>query len=419
MAFEEQGDDLMTNAASLGFDLAGLVEQDRLRIDHVEVGGPVGETGEFDLDGLFIRIRHAVDQVGAKRIAFDTLENLFTGLPNRAVLRAEIHRLFRWLKDQGLTAIVTAEAGEQTLTRDGMEEYVSDCVIALEQNFVDQVATRRLRIVKYRGSTHGTNQYPFVIDEHGFSVVPITGAALRSKASDERISLGAPGLDDLLGGEGVYRGTTVLMTGTAGTGKTTLAAHAADAACARGERCTYYSFEQAADAIIRDSGKLGRRLAHWVDEGLLRFEGSRPTSQGLDRHLATMRRHIRDFRPRMVILDPISGFGHIGATWQTKDMLTLLIDTAAEVEATLVMTSLTEGGSPVVATDVGVSSLADVWILIEDLQDDNERERVVSIVKARGLGHSKHRHHAEIDDEGMRILGPHAHGGPPRPGRNA
>lgn len=405
VTFEEEPESLILNAASLGFDLDDLVRRKKLWIDHIELPGKVREIGDFDLDGLFVRIGHAIEQTGATRIAIDTMENLFAGLPNRAILRAEVLRLFQWLKSKRMTAVITAEAGQGTLTRDGMEEYVSDCVLMLEQNVVNQVATRRLRIVKYRGSGHGTNLYPFVIDENGFAVIPITGASLHRGVSDQRISLGAPGMDALLGGEGPFRGSTVLVTGTAGTGKTTLAAHAADASCARGERCTFYSFEQTAGTIIRDTGELGKRLQAWVDDDLLRFEGSRPTSQGLEEHLATMRRHLRAFRPRMVVLDPISGFGSVGADWETKDMLTLFMDAIAEVDATLVMSCLTEGGAPLVSTEVGVSSLADVWILIEDGVAEGERQRLLSVVKARGTDHSKSRHLVDISDKGLQVLG--------------
>lgn len=417
VALEESREDLIDNAASLGFDLQGLMDEGRLVIDAIEIdSGTLSEAGAFDLEGLFIRLGHAIDTVGAKRVVLDALENLFTATEDQATIRAEIHRLFRWLKSRGVTAVVTAERGENTLTRHGIEEYVSDCVIALDQNIVEQVATRRLHIVKYRGSGHGTNVYPFILDGSGFSVIPITGASLERGASTQRISLGVPELDHMIGGQGPYRGNTILLAGTAGSGKTTLASHAADAACARGERCIYYSFEQSVDAIIRDTGILGIRLQEWVDQGLLRFQGSRPGSRGLDHHLASMRRQILDFRPHVVILDPITGFSPIGATWEMKNMLLLLLDVMSEADATLVMTSLVHGGAPLDTTQVGVTSLADVWILLRDLEEGKGRTRGLQVLKSRGLANAKDTREFNINEDGLRILGPagSSPGGKPR-----
>lgn len=406
VAFEESVEDLAENAASLGFDLAGMMEEGTLAMDTVKIDAHrSAQVGDFDLEGLFIRLGHAVDSVGAKRVVLDTIENIFSAAEDQATIRAEVHRLLRWLKDRDVTAVVTAERGENTFTRHGIEEYVSDCVIALDQNIIDQVATRRLHIAKYRGSGHGTNVYPFIIDGSGFSVIPITGASLHSGASTHRISLGVKEIDHMIGGQGPYRGNTILLAGTAGSGKTTLAGHAADAACGRGERCIFYSFEQSSDAIIRDTGSLGERLQQWVDEGLLHFEGSRPGSKGLDHHLALMRRQILDLRPGLVVLDPITGFSSIGAAWEMKNMLLLLLDVVAEIDATLIMTSLVHGGAPLDTTQVGVTSLADVWILLRDLEKDGKRTRGLQILKSRGLKNAKDIREFLIDEDGLTVLG--------------
>lgn len=412
VSFEESAQGIIENAASLGFDLAGLIDSGDLIIDAVEIASERSPgTGAFDLDGLFIRIGHAIDKIGAKRIVLDTIENLFHTSQDQLTIRSELHRLFEWLKEKQVTAIVTAEKGENSLTRHGIEEYVSDCVLSLDQNIIRQVATRRLHVVKYRGSAHGTNIYPFVLDEEGFTVVPITSASLHRGASTERISLGIPGLDEMLGGKGPYRGNTIFVTGTAGTGKTTVAAHAADAACARGERCIFYSYEQAADAIMRDTGELGKRLKKWVDKGLLRFEGSRPGSQGLDAHLAKMRRNLRSFRPHLVVLDPITGFGPIGDDWETKNMLILLLDTVAEVGATVVMTSLVHGSASPESTSVGVTSLADAWILLHDLAEGDRRVRGIQVRKSRGIANSDQVHRFKITPDGVTVLtGERTHG---------
>src|SRR5262245_23751638 len=309
MSFEETAEELAANVRSLGFDVERLAKDGQLLIDHVRVErSEIEETGDYDLEGLFVRLGYAIDSIGAKRVVLDTLESLFSGLGNEGVLRAELRRLFRWLKDRGVTTVITAERGDGQLTRQGLEEYVSDCVLLLDHRVDEQLSTRRLRIVKYRGSAHGTNEYPFLIDERGISVLPITSLGLQHPVSEERISSGIAQLDAMLGGEGYFRGSTILASGTAGTGKTTLSAAFADACCRRGARCLYFAFEESPQQIVRNMRSVGLTLEPWLKKGLLRVDAARPTLFGLERHLTTMHRAIEEFRPRAVVVDPISSF---------------------------------------------------------------------------------------------------------------
>ena len=306
MAFEETAAELAQNVRSLGFDLEELEKRKKLAVDFVRIErSEIDETGDYDLEGLFIRLGAAIDSIGAKRVVLDTIENLFAGLQNQGILRAELRRLFRWLKDRGLSAVITAERGEGALTRHGLEEYVSDCVILLDHRVTDQISTRRLRIVKYRGTSHGTNEYPFLIDEDGFSVLPVTSLGLEHQVSEERISSGVPRLDTMLGGQGFYRGTTILASGTAGTGKTSLAAHFVDAACERGERCLYFSFEESPAQLIRNMRSIGLNLEKWSKKGLVQFHSSRATFYGLEMHLAIIHKIVQEFEPKAVVFDPI------------------------------------------------------------------------------------------------------------------
>src|SRR6204780_2440678 len=323
MAFEETAPELTQNVRSLGFDLDELAKEKKLVIDFVRIErSEIDETGDYDLEGLFIRLGAAIDAVGARRVVLDTIENLFAGLQNEGILRAELRRLFRWLKDKGVTAVITAERGEGALTRHGLEEYVSDCVILLDHRVTDQVSTRRLRIVKYRGTAHGTNEYPFLIDEDGFTVLPVTSLGLQHDVSDERISSGIPRLDTMLGGEGFYRGSTVLVSGTAGTGKTSLAAHFVDAACRRGERSLYFSFEESPGQLMRNMRSIGLNLEQWAKKNLLQFHSSRATFYGLEMHLAIIHRIVQNFQPKVVVLDPVGSLIQAG---NLRDGHTLLI----------------------------------------------------------------------------------------------
>src|SRR5262245_916107 len=314
MVFEETAQELTQNVRSLGFDLEQLIREKKLTIDFVRVErNEIEETGDYDLEGLFVRLNHAIDSIGARRVALDTIETLFSGLSNEAILRAELRRLFRWLKDKGVTAIITGERGEGTLTRQGLEEYVSDCVILLDHRVIEQVSTRRLRVVKYRGSVHGTNEFPFLIDEDGFSVLPITSIGLTYKVSSERMSTGMARLDDMLDGKGLYRGRSMLVTGTAGAGKSSIIAHAINAACARGERCLYVPFEESPPQIVRNMQSIGLDLGRWVSRGLLRFHPARPHQYGLETHLVMLHKKVSQFNPRVVAIDPVSNLAEIGS----------------------------------------------------------------------------------------------------------
>jgi circadian clock protein KaiC len=389
IAFEETAEELAANIRSLGFDLGKLTDQKKLLVDHIVLDSTqIEENGEYDLNGLFIRLGYSIDAIGAKRVVLDTIETLFGGFQNQAILRAELRRLFRWLKDRGVTAVITAERGEGTLTRQGLEEYVSDCVILLDHRVNDQVSTRRLRIVKYRGTAHGTNEYPFLIDEDGFSVLPITAAGLAHAASDERISTGVPRLDAMLGGGGVYRGSSVLVSGTAGTGKSSLAAHLARESCARGERCLYFAFEESESQIVRNMSSIGVDLRPLIKKGLLKFIAGRPTANGLEMHLALMHRAIRQFQPRMVVVDPVSNLADAGMLRDAALMLTRLIDFLKGEQITAVFTSLTSGGEQKELTEVGVSSLIDTWLLVRSIELGGERNRGLYVIKSRGMAHS-------------------------------
>src|ERR1700730_7660441 len=327
MAFEETAADLTENVRSLGFDLEKLIRQKKLVVDYVRIErGEIDETGDYDLEGLFIRLAAAIDAVRAKRVVLDTIENLFSGLQNQGILRAELRRLFRWLKDKGVTAVITAERGEGSLTRQGLEEYVSDCVILLHHRVTDQISTRRLRIVKYRGTTHGTNEYPFLIDEDGFSVLPVTSLGLQHRATAERISSGIPRLDEMLGGKGFFRGSTILVSGTAGTGKTSVAATVVDAACRRGERGLYFSFEESPGQLIRNMRSIGLDLGQWKKKALLRFHSTRATFYGLEMHLAIIHKIVQEFQPRVVVIDPVGSLIQAGNRRDAHIMLIRLID---------------------------------------------------------------------------------------------
>jgi len=404
IAFEETAPDLAANVASLGFDVPRLVAQKKLLIDFVRLErSEIQEAGEFDLAGLFIRLNHAIDKIGAKRVVLDTVECLFAGLPNPGIVRSELRRLFRWLKDKGVTAIITGERGESTLTRQGLEEYVSDCVILLDHRVDGQVSTRRLRVVKYRGSTHGTNEYPFLIDRAGFSVLPVTSMGLDHAVSTERISTGIEQLDAMLGGKGCYRGSSILLSGTAGTGKTSMAAHFVQAACERGERCLYFAFEEPPQQIIRNLRSIGLNLAQWVDQGLLQFNASRPTLCGLENHLATMHHAVNQFRPHIVIMDPITSFTALGQTSGIKAMLTRMVDFLKARRITAFFTALTHSGSVLEGTETDIPSLIDTWLLLRDIELNGERNRGLYVLKSRGMAHSNQIREFGLSRQGIQL----------------
>ncbi len=407
-AFEESSDELKQNVASLGFDLDALEAEGKLIVDHVHVEPQeIEETGEYDLEGLFIRLGYLIDSIGAKRVVLDTLETLFGGLQNEAILRAELRRLFRWLKDKGVTAVITAERGDGTLTRQGLEEYVSDCVILLDHRVIEQTSTRRLRIVKYRGTSHGTNEYPFLIDEDGFSVLPVTSLGLTHAVSSERVSTGVERLDGMLDG-GIYRGSSVLISGTAGSGKSSLSAHFAQATCARGERCLYLAFEEAPAQIKRNMRSIGMDLQPWEDKGLLKFIATRPSFHGLEMHLTEIHKQVKAFQPATVIIDPISNFVAAGSEKEAAAMLLRLVDFLKMHGITAVFVNLTSGNGTVSAaaaaaeaTDMGISSLIDTWILLRDIELNGERNRGMYVLKSRGTKHSNQIREFIISEHGI------------------
>jgi circadian clock protein KaiC len=405
MAFEETEEDLRKNVASLGYDLKDLSDRKKLVVDHVYIErSEIEETGEYDLEGLFIRLGYAIDSIGAKRVVLDTIESIFAGLPNPSILRAELRRLFRWLKDKAVTAIITGERGDGTLTRQGLEEYVSDCVILLDHRTREQISTRRLQIIKYRGSTHGTNEYPFLIDETGISVLPITSIGLEHKASSERISSGVTRLDTMLGGKGYYRGTSILVSGTAGTGKSSLSAHFVDAACRRGEPCVYFATEESPDLIVRNMRSIGIDLGPWVKKGLLRFDATRPTFHGLEMHLLRMHKLVRETNARVVVVDPITSYISLGDTLEVKSMLNRLIDFFKAHQITAFFTSLTEGGSALEQSEVGISSLMDTWILLRHIESNGERNRGIWVLKSRGMPHSNQIREFVFTEHGIELV---------------
>ena len=404
MAFEETAEELTQNVRSLGFDLDDLIARNKLAVDYVHLeGGEIEEAGAYDLEGLFVRLGHAIDTIGAKRVVLDTIEVLFSGLTETAVLRSEIRRLFRWLKEKGVTAIVTGERGSGTLTRFGLEEYVSDCVILLDHRVTEQVCTRRLRVVKYRGSAHGTNEFPFLIDENGLTVVPITSAGLDHTAFTERVSTGTQGLDQMLGGKGYYRGSTVLISGTAGTGKTSLATHFASAACGRGERCLYFSFEESQKQLVRNLRSIGLDLERGLKAGLLRIHSTRPSLFGLEMHLVLMHKLVSDFKPQVVVVDPISNFISSGTLTDAGTMLVRLIDFLKNQGITSLFTNLTQGSNNPENSDSEISSIVDTWLLLRDVERDGERSGVIHVLKSRGMAHSKQVKGFRLSDHGIEL----------------
>jgi circadian clock protein KaiC len=405
VAFEEKTEELVVNTASLGFDLAKLQKQKLIKIDHVYIErSEIEETGEYDLDGLFIRLGHAIDTLGAKRVVLDTIENLFSGLGNEAILRAELRRLFTWLKNKGVTAVITGEKGDGSLTRHGLEEYVSDCVILLDHRIDNKISTRMLRIIKYRGSVHGTNEYPFLIDEDGISVLPITSLLLRSDASTQKISSGIPALDTMLGGKGFYRGSSILVSGTAGTGKTSIAAVFAHENCKRGERSIYFAFEESPQQVIRNMRSIGVDLKTDIDKGLLRMYASRPTLHGLEMHLVDIHKKINEFKPSVVVIDPITNLITVGSASEVKSMLIRLIDFLQSKKITVLFTALSLNTVINEQTDEGVSSLVDAWLMVRDIESNGERNRGLYVMKSRGMNHSNQVREFVITSNGLNLI---------------
>jgi circadian clock protein KaiC len=401
MAFEETGEELADNVASLSFDLKALVARKKLLLDYVYVDrNDFEETGEYDLEGLFIRLGYAIDSIKAKRVVLDTIEGLFAGLPNQAIVRAELRRLFRWLKEKGVTVVMTGERGEGTLTRYGLEEYVSDCVISLDHRVVDQVTTRRIRVVKYRGSMHGTNEYPFLIEKEGISIWPITSVQIEHTASRERIPTGIERLDTMLGGKGFYRGSSILLSGTAGTGKTSVAATFVEVACRRGERCLFVSFEESASQITRNMTTIGLDLQQWVKKGRLQFQTVRAFHFGLEMHLARLIKFITEFAPEVVIIDPVSGLDTSGTSLEVKAALMRLVDFLKQKGITAMLTDRMGGDA---LEEAAISSLVDTWLVLRDLESNGERNRGLRVLKSRGMGHSNQVREFVLSDTGIQL----------------
>ncbi len=403
MTFEETDDELASNLSSLGHDLKAMVRRKKIAIDYVHVERrQIEETGVYDLEGLFIRLDHAIKSINAKRVVLDTIEVLFAGLRNEAIVRSELRRLFRWLKDRGVTAVITAEAGDgKTLTRHGLEEYVADCVIFLDHRVNEQISTRRIRVVKYRGSTHGTNEYPFLLGEQGITVLPITSLGLDHKASSDRVSTGVKGLDGMMGDLGFFRGSSVLVTGTAGTGKSSIAASFVAAACQRGERALYFAFEESPSQILRNMRSLGLRLDRWIKSGLLKIISIRPTTMGLESHLASMCQDVDDFDPSIVVIDPITNLISVGNQTSVKAMLTRLIDLLKSKQVTALFTNLSVGTLEQTSTEI--SSLMDTWIMVRDVESDGTRRRVIQVLKSRGMEHSPDMRDFTIGSHGIQV----------------
>lgn len=408
LAFEETPEEMTRNFASLGFDLKGLSDKKKLFLDFMRIEpSEIHETGDYDLEGLFIRLQNAVDSVGAKRVVLDTPEALFSGFSNIAILRAELRRLFRWLKDRDLTTVVTAEQGEGTLTRHSLEEYVSDCVILLDHRIQDQISTRRLRVVKYRGTKHGADEYPFLIDDSGLSVLPVTAATLNHKISRDRVSTGISDLNTMMQGKGYYRGSSILVTGTAGSGKTTLACHFADATCRRGGRCLYIGFEESTDQVFRNAASVGIDLSPYVKKELLFHQAWRPTQYGMEMHLLRIHKLIDTLKPESVILDPISNLIGSGTQRDVRSMLMRLIDFLKEKGMTTLFTAMAKGGDNLEGTEEQISSLIDTWILLRDIEQSGERNRCLYILKSRGMAHSNQLREFVITSKGIRLLLPY------------
>jgi len=405
ISFEETEQELKINVASLGFDLDELIQQKKLWLEHIDIEKTeLNKNNEFDLKGLFVRIHNAIEKTGAKRVVLDTIESLFSTIPNATILRTELRRLFGWLKKKGVTAIITGEKGSGTLTRQGLEEYVSDCVILLDHRVNEQSSIRRLRIIKYRGSTHGTNEYPFIIDEDGFSVLPVTSLGLNHTASDERVSTGIPRLDTMFSGKGYFRGSTILVSGSAGTGKTSIAALFVEAACKRGERVLYFAFEESPSQFMRNMSSIGINLGQWVKKGLLQFHATRPTLHGLEHHLSTTIKLINKFEPQIVILDPIDAFIIGGNQNQVKIMLLRLVDFLKMKNITAFFANLTDEGSTQEFSEMSISSLIDTWLLLRDIEIGGERNRGLYILKSRGMAHSNQIREFKLTNNGIELL---------------
>ena len=405
MSFEETEAEIYEDVASLSLDLPGLVLKKEIAFEHVLLDrSDIQDKGEFNLEGLFIRLELAIDAIGAKRVVLDSIESLFVGITDLGILRLEIKRLFRWLKQKQVTVIITGEQGENTFTRHGLEEFISDCIILLDNRVRQQVSTRRIRVIKYRGSKHGTNEYPFVIDKDGLSVIPITSAGLDHPGSAEKVSTGVPSLDKMFDQGGYARGSTVLISGTAGTGKTSLAVSFALERCKKGERCLYVSYEESPGQLVQNMKSVGFDLEKWTKKGLLKIVSTRPAFFGLEMHLLDLYKILADFNPSAVVIDPLTSLIGQAEESEIQSMLTRMIDALKSKSITGVFTSLvSSSASNDTSGEIGVSSLIDTWIVVRELEENkgNKRTRGLYIAKSRGTGHSNDIHKLVFSDDGI------------------
>ena len=408
MSFEDTDVELYKDVASLNLDLEGLVLQKKILIDYVLLERrDIQEKGEFNLEGLFIRLEVAIDSIGAKRVVLDSIESLFAGVTDSGILRLEIKRLFRWFKEKQVTAVITGELRQGSYTRNGLEEYISDCIILLDNRVREQISTRRIRVIKYRGSNHGTNEYPFVIDKDGLSVIPITSAGLDQPGTRERVSTGIPSLDKLFQGGGYTRGSTILASGTAGTGKTSLAAAFAVQSCKRGERCLFLSYEESSGQLVQNMSSIGFNLEPLVKKGMLKIVSTRPSFFGLEMHLLDLYKIIADFKPKAVVIDPLTSLIGQGNQLEIQSMLTRMIDALKSRGITGFFTSLVSSNQQNdTSGEIGVSSLIDTWIVVRELEENEGRRRIrgTYIVKSRGMGHSSDVHKLILSDDGLQLV---------------
>ncbi len=403
VSFEEKSEELITNFNSLGFDLKHLEETKKISLEYIYIErSEIEETGEYDLDGLFLIIGNAIDTIGAKRIVLDTVEALFSGFTNEAILRAELRRLFRFLKDKGVTAIITGERGDRYMTKYGLEEYVADCVIMLDHRVNDQIATRRLKIIKYRGSKHGTNEYPFLIDEKGISVLPVTSVGLDYQVSSDRIKTGVEGFDLMLDNKGYFKGSAILVSGAAGTGKTSISGHFVDSCCSKGMKCLYFAFEEPQNQIIRNLKNIGLDLKKWVDKDLLKFSANRPTHTGIEMNLVGMHKIITEFKPEIIVIDCVSNLITSGALLDVKAMMIRLLDFVKMKQITTLMTDLSVIAN-INDTEIGISSMTDTWIRLINMERNHELIRTVNIIKSRGMNHSNAITEFVIGENGIKL----------------
>lgn len=404
MAFEEKEQDLVENFTSLGFDLKALIKHKKIVIDYVYIErSEIEETGEYDLEGLFVRLAAAIDSIGAKRVVLDTIEALFSGFSNESILRAELRRLFRWLKDKGVTAVITGEKGDHLLTKHGLEEYVADCVIFLDHRVTEQISTRRLKIIKYRGSRHGTNEFPFLIGDNGISVFPMTSLFLSGSVSLERISSGIKSLDEMFGNKGYYRGSTILVSGSAGSGKTSFGAQFVDSVCRDGQRALYLAFEESEAQLSRNMKSIGINLKNWTDKGLLKITANRATLCGLEMHLVMAHKAVKEFKPTVVVIDPLTTMIGSGEADEAKAMIARLLDFLKNEGITVLATDLTIVGDKGEETEIGISSLCDTWMRLSMELQGYKRTRRIAVIKSRGMKHAHETKDLIITNNGLEI----------------